>query len=53
MPIEIQGLVEDVIKILSDGKHYTRNAVNREMEELGWGIQIMDKITYNLANSLI
>jgi hypothetical protein len=52
-PVEIQGLTKDVLIILSNGRHGTRDAVNWEMEELGWGIEILDRVTYNLANSLI
>jgi hypothetical protein len=51
-PVEIQGLTKDVLIVLSNGRHGTRDAVNREMEDLGWGIEILDKVTYNLANSL-
>jgi hypothetical protein len=52
MPVEIQGLTKDVSNILSNGRHCTRDAVNREMEDLGWGIEILDTVTYNLANSI-
>jgi hypothetical protein len=53
MPVEVHSLTKDVLIILGNGRHFTRDAINREMEDLGWGIEILDKDTYNLANSLI
>jgi hypothetical protein len=53
MPIEIQGLIKDVFNILSNGGYCSITAVNQEMEELGWGIEIMDNVTYELVNSLV
>lgn len=52
-PVEIQGITRDVLNVLSNGRHGTRDAVNRELEDLGWGIEIIDRATYNLANSLL
>lgn len=53
MPIEIQGLIKDVFNILGNGGYCSIAAVNQEMEELGWGIEIMDNVTYELVNSLV
>lgn len=53
MPIEIPGLIKDVFNILNNGRYCTIAAVNQEMEDLGWGIEIMDNVTYELANSLV
>ena len=53
MPIEIQGLIKDVFNILDNGGYCTITAVNQEMEDLGWGIEIMDNVTYELVNSLV
>ncbi len=52
MPIEIPGLIKDVFNIIDNGEYCTINAVNQEMEDLGWGIEIMDNITYELVTSL-
>jgi hypothetical protein len=52
MPIETRGLVEDFFKILSKNRRCSRTLVNQEMEELGWGIKIIDRATYDLADSL-
>ena len=52
MHIEIKGLMKDVFKTLGNRRYYNRTAVNQEMEDLGWGLNIMDRVTYELANSL-
>ena len=52
MPIEIPGLIQDVFNIIDNGEYCTITAVNQEMEDLGWGIEIMDNITYELVTSL-
>ena len=52
MPIEIPGLIKDVFNIIDNGEYCTITAVNKEMEYLGWGIEIMDNITYELVTSL-
>jgi hypothetical protein len=52
MPIEIPGLIQDVFNMLGKGKYYTISYVNQELEDLGWGIEVMDNVTYELINSL-
>ena len=52
MPIEIPGLIKDVFNIIDNGEYCNITAVNQEMEDLGWGIEIMDNITYELVTSL-
>jgi len=53
MPIEISGLVKDIFYILDKGIYCTRTEVNQELEDLGWGIGIMDNDSYELMNSLV
>ncbi len=53
MPIEISGLVKDIFYILDKGIYRTRAEVNQELEDLGWGIGIMDNDSYGLMNSLV
>jgi hypothetical protein len=50
---EIQGIIDDVLKFLDNGKHRTRSALNRELEDLGWGIEIIDPAVYKLTNTII
>ncbi|MFC1813426.1 hypothetical protein ACFL03_12135 [Thermodesulfobacteriota bacterium] len=52
IPIEISGLVKDVFNILDKGRYCTRTEVNQELEDLGWGIGIMDNVSYELMNAL-
>ena len=42
IPIEIPGLIKDVFSIFGTGRHFTLREVNQELEELGWGLDIMD-----------
>ncbi len=53
MPIEISGLVKDIFYILDKDIFRTRTEVNQELEDLGWGIGIMDNDSYGLMNSLV
>ena len=53
MPIEISGLVKDIFYILDKDLYRTRTEVNQELEDLGWGIGIMDNDSYKLMNSLV
>jgi len=52
MPIEIPELVKDVLDIMSHQELRTIPAINRELEELGWGLNIMDNPTYELITWL-
>ncbi|MGB2688002.1 MAG: hypothetical protein WBC36_03375 [Desulfobacterales bacterium] len=53
IPIEISGLGKDIFYILDKGRYCTRTEVNQELEDLGWGIGIMDNDSYGLMNSLV
>jgi hypothetical protein len=53
MPIEIPGLIKDIFDISGNAEYYTLIAVNQEMEDLGWGIEIVDDVTYELVNSMV
>ncbi len=48
MLIEIPGLIQDVFNIIDKGKYCTRTDANQELEDLGWGLEIMDNVTYDL-----
>jgi hypothetical protein len=52
MSIEIPGLIQDVFNIIGKGRHCTITDANQELEDLGWGIEIMDNVTYQLISSL-
>jgi hypothetical protein len=53
MSIEIPGLIQDVFNMLGKGRYCTIPDANQELEDLGWGIEIMDNVTYELVNSLV
>ena len=53
MPIEIPELVKDVLDIIYHQEFRTITAIDRELEELGWGLNIMDNTTYELITSLV
>jgi len=52
MSIEIPGLMQDVFNITGKGRYCTIIDANQELEDLGWGLEIMDNVTYELINSL-
>ena len=52
MSIEIPGLIQDVFNIIGKGRYSTITDANQELEDLGWGIEIMDNDTYDLIDSL-
>lgn len=52
MPIEIPELVKDILDIMDNRELRTITTFDQELEELGWGINIMDNTTYELITSL-
>jgi hypothetical protein len=52
MPIEIPGLIQDVYNVIGKGRYSNITDVNQELEDLGWGLEIMDNVTYDLINSM-
>ena len=53
MPIEIPGLVKAAINIIGSSEYSTITAINQELEDLRWGIGIMDNVTLEVITSLI
>jgi hypothetical protein len=53
MPIEIPGLVKDVLHIMENQDLCSIKTIDQELEELGWGINIMDNKTFELITSLV
>jgi hypothetical protein len=53
MPIEIPGLVKDAFNVIGDSEYSAITTINRELEDLGWGIDIMDSVTHEVITSLI
>ena len=53
IPIEIPGLIKDVFNIFDNPVYSTITDINQELEDLGWGIEIMDDTTYEIIHSLV
>jgi hypothetical protein len=53
MPVEIPGLVKDVLDIVGTSGYSTITTIDHELEDLGWGISIMDNVTHELITSLL
>ncbi len=53
MPIEIPGLAKDAFNIIGSSGYSAIPAINQELEDLGWGIGIMDNVTHELIISLL
>ena len=53
MSIEIPELVKDVFDIMHNRGNCTITTIDQDLEELGWGINIMDNVTYRLITSLV
>ena len=51
-PIEIQDLVKDALNIAGNSDHPAISAIDQELEDLGWGIGVMDNVTYELIITL-
>jgi hypothetical protein len=52
MSIEIPGLLQDLFNIIGKGRYCTITDANQELEDLGWGVEPMDNVTYQLISSL-
>ncbi len=52
MPVEIPGLVKDALNIVGTSGYSAITTINQELEDLGWGIGIMDNVTHELITSL-
>ena len=49
---EIQYLIADVARIIHENSYHSIDMVNRELEDLGWGIGILDDQAYGLAQAV-
>ena len=52
LPIEIPYLVKDALTIASEDKNITLSAADQELEDLGWGIGVLDASIYHLITLL-
>ncbi len=52
MPIERPELIKDILNIMGTQKPCTIATIDRELEDLGWGINVIDNDTFALMTSL-
>jgi len=53
MPVEIPDLIKDILNIVRNSERFTKTSINQELESLGWGIGVLDNVTYKLIPSLV
>ena len=53
LPIEIPDLVKDALYLMENDRYLTISAIDRELEDLGWGFNIMDFATFELISTLV
>jgi len=53
LSIELPDLLKDFFYLIESGRYSTISSVNQELEDLGWGIGVMDNVTHGLLNSLV
>ena len=53
MLVEIPDLIKDILNIVGNSDRFTKTTINQELESLGWGIGVIDNVTYELTTSLV
>lgn len=53
MSLEIPNLIRDIVSFLREEIPHSVSSLNRELEDLGWGINILDEYMYDLLISLM
>ena len=53
LSVEIPDLIKDFYYLIENGRYSTMNSIDQELEELGWGIGVMDNVTFGLITSLV
>ncbi|MFO7554985.1 MAG: hypothetical protein R6W88_07250 [Desulfobacterales bacterium] len=48
MPIEIKRITKDILNIIGDGGFYSAAILNRKLQRLGWGKNIVDNYIFEL-----
>jgi hypothetical protein len=51
--IEIPELLKDIVNIISSSGNSEITTINQELEDLGWGIGIMDNVIHKRITSLL
>ena len=49
LPMECEGMIDDILAFFSNEKYPSRTTLNQELEDLGWGIGVFDNDLYALT----
>ncbi len=51
LPIECEGMIQDIIDFIRNRGHPSITALNQEMEVLGWGVGVKEEELYELEKN--
>lgn len=52
-PDHIPGLMRNVLRIVAPGGMFTTRLVNTQLEQLGWGTEILDETCFQLIVDIL
>ena len=52
-PVELPDLLNDLTLLFKQSKRCTRNNINQELENLGWGVDLLDGYLFKEIVSLL
>ena len=52
-PVELPDLLNDLALLFIQSKRFTTNNINQELENLGWGIELLDEYLFKEIESLL
>ena len=52
-PVEIPDLLNDLTLLFRQSKSCTTNNINQELENLGWGVELLDEYLFKEIASLL
>ena len=51
--VELPDLLNDLALLFKQSKRFTTNNINQELENLGWGIELLDEYLFKEIDSLL
>ena len=52
-PAELPDLLNDLTLLIKQSKRCTTNNINQELENLGWGVDLLDEYLFKEIESLL
>jgi hypothetical protein len=52
-PDHVPGLIRNVLRLIVDGGMFTTTLVNAELEQLGWGSEVLDENCFQLIGYIL